>query len=113
MTTKVLRNICCVIALTTPLILSASQPTQSPRGRANAADLRKVPIATPQRMVRLDEPLTPRGQQNLVRVDRRYITKDRLHRGVAVTSPRTAQSFPVIAANARALRSQDDMIAKD
>lgn len=113
MMTKALRQLCCVLAVGLPLAATAQQPVQSPRGAANAHDLRKVPASTAHRMVRFTAPVSPRADQNAVRVARGLRTQDRLNRQVAVTSPRVAQSFPLVASNARSWRGSDTLVARD
>lgn len=82
-----------------PVALASDVP-MSPRARALAEDLRKVPVPTAERLERSATPGSPRGKANEVRRTS-GTTSDRLDRSVSIGSPRGRETFPGLHWNGR------------
>lgn len=94
-TTVVNKNAGLVVALValTAGSLMAGESVMSPRGRALAEDLRKVPVTSMDRVERSVTPGSPRGRASKVTVAP-GTTSDRVDRSAHVGSPRGREAFP-------------------
>jgi hypothetical protein len=88
-----------LIALTAGSLM-AGDAVMSPRGRALAEDLRKVPSTTVDRVDRVVTPGSPRGHASKVKVAP-GTTTDRLDRSAHTGSPRGRETFPGMSPNIR------------
>lgn len=101
-TTVTMKNTALLVALVTLTAgsLMAGDAVMSPRGRALAEDLRKVPVTSVDRVDRNVTPGSPRGRASEVKVTPGTST-DRLDRSAHVGSPRGRETFPGMGSTGR------------
>lgn len=94
-TTVMNKNAARVVALValTAGSLMAGDSVMSPRARALAEDLRKVPVTSVDRVERTVTPGSPRGRASKVTVAP-GTSSDRVERSAHVGSPRGRETFP-------------------
>jgi hypothetical protein len=88
-----------LVALTAGSMM-AGDAVMSPRGRALAEDLRKVPVTSVDRVDRNVTPGSPRGRASEAKVAPGSST-DRLNRSAHVGSPRGRETFPGMGSTGR------------